>query len=98
MTKKEMIDAIIEVMPRQEGNRTASRLQVESVLEAFCGVAAAELLGGGEVTLQGIGKLKTAPTKARTGRNPKTGESLEIPAGKRVSITLFKDFKEALRP
>lgn len=98
MTKKEMIDAIIEAMPRQEGNRTASRLQVESVLEAFCGVAAAELLGGGEVALQGIGKLKTVATKARTGRNPKTGEPLEIPAGKKVAFSPFRDFKEALRP
>lgn len=98
MTKKEMIDAIIEAMPRQEGNRTASRLQVESVLEAFCGVAAAELLGGGEVALQGIGKLKTVATKARTGRNPKTGEPLEIPAGKKVAFSPFRDFKEALKP
>lgn len=99
MTKKDMIDAILEAMPTtQDGKKTATRLQVETVIESFCGVAAAELLGGGNVTLQGIGKIRTVATKARTGRNPKTGAVLQIPAGKRLGIVAFKEFKEALRP
>lgn len=96
MTKKELIDAIMESMSDQKHAKPTSRLQVESFFEAFSNVAAAELLGGGEVSLPGIGKLKTVATKARTGRNPKTGEPLEIPAGKKVVFSPFRDFKDAL--
>lgn len=96
MTKKELIDGIMESMP-QGGRGMASRLHVESMLEASCNVIAAELLGGGEVSLPGIGKLKTVATKARTGRNPRTGAPLEIPAGKRVVFSPFRDFRDALK-
>lgn len=97
MTKKKLIDGIMESMP-QGGRGVASRLHVESMLEGTCNVIAAELLGGGEVSLPGIGKLKTVTTKARKGRNPKTGEPLEIPAGRKVVFSPFRDFKEALKP
>lgn len=98
MKKKDLIDAILEALPKQGASKTASRLQVESVLEAFCSVAAAELLGGGEITLQGIGRLKVVPTKARKGHDPKTGEVLEIPDGRKVAFSPFRDFREALKP
>lgn len=97
MTKKEIVDGIMETMPRQGGSNVANRLYIESVLEAFCDVAAAELLGGGEVPLKGIGKLKTVATKARKGRNPRTGEAIEIPRSRRIVVSAFRDFKEALR-
>lgn len=97
MTKKELIDGIMDSLPPGT-HGVVSRLHVESVLEAFCNIAAAELLGGGEISLQGLGKLKVVPTKARKGRNPKTGEALEIPAGKKVVFSPFRDFKEALKP
>lgn len=97
MTKKEMVDAILESMPEQTKRGTASRLQVESFLEAFANVAAAELLGGGEITLPGIGKIKTVARKARTGRNPRTGQTIEIPAGRRLAVSAFRDFRDALK-
>lgn len=97
MTKKELIDAIMESMSGQNHARGASRLQVESFYEAFSSVAAAELLGGGEISLQGVGKLKTVPTKDRKGRNPQTGEPLEIPTGRKVVFVPFRDFKEAMK-
>lgn len=97
MTKKELVDAIMESMPAQNGRGGATRLHVESILEAYANVAAAELLGGGEITIQGIGKLKTVASKARTGRNPRTGQPLEIPAGRRLVVSSFRDFREALK-
>lgn len=97
MTKKELIDGIMESMPAQNGHGVASRLHVESVLEAFANVAAAELLGGGEITLPGIGKIKTVARKARTGRNPRTGQTIEIPAGRRLTVSAFRDFRDALK-
>lgn len=97
MNKKELVDGIMESMPVLTAHGVATRLHVESVLEAFANVAAAELLGGGEITLPGIGKIKTVVTKARTGRNPRTGQTIEIPAGRRLTVSAFRDFKEALR-
>ncbi|MDE6734837.1 MAG: HU family DNA-binding protein [Desulfovibrio sp.] len=47
--------------------------------------------------MPGIGKIKTVATKARTGRNPRTGQTIEIPAGRRLTVSAFRDFKEALR-
>jgi nucleoid DNA-binding protein len=43
-----------------------------------------------------IGKLKATATKARTGRNPSTGEAIEIAAGKRISLSAGIAFKEAV--
>ena len=97
MTKKELVDNIMETMPAKTGRGIASRLHIESLLETFCDVAAAELLGGGEITLRGIGKLKTVATKARRGRNPRTGEEIEIPAGRRLVVSAFREFRDALR-
>ena len=68
---------------------------MEKALQSFCSVAAAELLAGGEVSLPGLGKLKVRTTNARTGRNPRTGEAIDIPAGRKVVFTPGKDFKEA---
>lgn len=97
MTKKELIDAIMESMSKQKHAKPVTRLQVESFFEGFCGVAAAELLGGGEIGIQGVGKLKVKKTSARKGRNPRTGEKLEIPEGKKVVFVPGRDFKEALK-
>lgn len=97
MTKKELVDAIMESMPAQNGRGGATRLHVESILEALANVAAAELLGGGEITLPGIGKIKTVARKARTGRNPRTGQTIEIPAGRRLTVSAFRDFRDALK-
>lgn len=97
MTKKELIDAIMESMSDQKHAKPASRLQVESFFESFCSVVAAELIGGGEIGIQGVGKLKVKKTSARKGRNPRTGEDLMIPASRRIIITLSRDFREALK-
>ena len=67
------------------------------LLETLCNVIAAELLGGGEVSLPGLGKLKVKETNARAGRNPRTGEVIDIPAGRKVVFTPGKEFKEAFR-
>ena len=57
-----------------------SLAQLDVLLKSLCGVKASELFKGGEVSLPGMGKLSAVHTKARDGRNPKTGEKLHIPA------------------
>ncbi len=66
------------------------------LLETLCDVIAAELLGGGEVPLPGLGRLKVKKTVTRQGRNPRTGEALTIPARRKAVFTEGKDIREAL--
>lgn len=97
MTKKEMIDSIMAALPKSGKEKPMSRLQVECVVEAFADISAAELLGGGEISLQGVGKLKVRERSKRNGRDPRNGEPIVIPAGKKVVFMPFKNFKEAMK-
>jgi DNA-binding protein HU-beta len=49
-------------------------------------------------TIPGIGKLVLVDRKARLGRNPKTGETIQIPAKKVVKFRVAKAAKEAILP
>lgn len=91
-------DFILNAMAavRSNNGRAMNRADMESALAAFCDVAAAELIGGGEIPLPGLGKLKVKRTSARTGRNPRTGEAIEIPASRKVVFTPGKEFRETL--
>lgn len=90
MTKKELIAKIAE----ESGQKKAG---VEKTLDSLASVAAAELLGGGEVPLSGLGKLKAKESKARVGRNPKTGAPVSIPAKMAVKFAVGKELKDALK-
>lgn len=41
---------------------------------------------GGKISLSGLGTFKVKARKARPGRNPKTGETIQIPVGKKISF------------
>jgi len=60
-----------------------SKADVDRVLDALRTSVHDELKGGGDVYLPGLGRFETQDRKARKGRNPKTGEEIDIPA-KRV--------------
>jgi nucleoid DNA-binding protein len=51
---------------------------------------------GYKIPLMGLGKLYVRQSKARQGRNPQTGEIVQIPARKRVRFTAAKALKEAV--
>ena len=59
-------------------------------------VIAAELAAGGEVPLPHIGKLKVRDVAARAGRNPATGEPVQIPAKRKVALVVAKEMKDAV--
>lgn len=94
MTKRDLIIATQKAL--EEGDCSVSQATVEKMLETLGDVVAAELLGDGEITLPGLGKLKARKTAARPGRNPRTGETLQIPAGRKIVFVPFKELKEAL--
>ncbi len=49
-------------------------------------------------TFPGLGKLVVTKRKARTGRNPQTGEAIKIPAKKALKFRLAKQAKDAVTP
>lgn len=55
------------------------------------------LADGENVRLTGFGSFKVKETKARTGRNPSTGEPIEVPASKRVSFSAGSNLTSAVR-
>lgn len=65
-------------------------------LNTFVSSVTAELKKGGKVPLVGFGTFEVRKTKARTGRNPQTGEVLKIKAGKRPAFKAGKALKDAV--
>ncbi len=91
MTKAELIDKIagIEGVP-------SKKLAGETVDGVFAEVKDC-LLKGDSFTFQGFGTFKVQPYAARTGVNPRTGEKVQIPAGKRPKFTASKALKDAIK-
>jgi DNA-binding protein HU-beta len=71
--------------------------KVTPVLDSLAEVAAMELSTGGEVPLPGLGKLFTKSRSARTGRNPKTGEAVQIAESKSVKFKVSTSLKQAVQ-
>ncbi len=71
-----------------------SRRMAKDVYESFAGMLQSALKKGYKVPLPGIGKLQVRQSKARMGRNPATGETIRIPAKRRIRLTPSKSLKE----
>lgn len=79
MNKQTLVKAVAETTE-------LTQKQVTQVLEALVATITATLVTGEEVRITDLGTFTVADTAARTGRNPKTGEALEIAASKRVAF------------
>ncbi len=75
-----------------------SKKTASSIIDAVPELAIAETKKVGAFTLPGIGKAVLVKRKARVGRNPATGEPINIPAKTVVKIRVAKAFKEAIIP
>lgn len=73
------------------GKKEAKQL-VEAIFEAMADAAKK----GEEVAIPGFGKFKVASRDARTGRNPATGETIQIAASKKFAFTPAKQLKDAM--
>ena len=73
MNKADLVNSISE----QTG---LTKTKSNQVVDALTSVIAETLSKGEKVTLVGFGTFTTSKKEARKGRNPKTGETLEIPA------------------
>jgi DNA-binding protein HU-beta len=69
-----------------------------AAIDQLASLATSETKKTGSFTLPGIGKLVLQKRKARKGRNPATGESINIPAKTVVKMRIAKACKEAIVP
>ncbi len=72
-------------------NKTARQF-----LDCFADIAVRETKKAGVFAIPGLGRLVRVERKARTGRNPATGEPIKIPAKKVVKFRVAKAAKEAI--
>jgi DNA-binding protein HU-beta len=89
MNKAELID---KVAAAAELNKASATRAVEALLESI----AASLRGGDQVTLSGFGTFSVTARAARSGRNPRTGETISIPASKNPKFKAGKGLKDAV--
>lgn len=90
MTKKEFV----ELFQVKSGFET--KAQTEKVLTAMLESLEEVLVKGEEISFLGFGKFETIEKAARTGRNPKTGEEIVIPAKKVAKFKPGKALSEKL--
>jgi nucleoid DNA-binding protein len=89
MTKPQLIESVSAATGQPKS-------EVERTLQAILDRAATALAAGDRVELRGFGIFEAKGTKARTGRNPATGASMEIPASQRATFRPSKELKERL--
>ena len=75
-----------------------SKKTAACMIDEYAALAIAETKKKGAFVLPGIGKSVLVKRKARTGRNPATGEAIKIPAKTVVRVRPAKAFKDAIIP
>lgn len=90
MNKAELIDKVAS-------KTKLTKVQSEGVIDAALEIISKAVAKGDEVKLVGFGTFSTSTRRSRTGRNPKTGTKLVIPAAKVPKFKPGKDFKELLK-
>jgi DNA-binding protein HU-beta len=89
MNKAQLIEVIAN-------SAELSQRKAADVLDAFTNTVTAELKAGNEVALVGFGTFATKARAARTGRNPQTGETLQIAATTVPQFRPGKTLKDAV--
>jgi DNA-binding protein HU-beta len=74
------------------------RAQVKQFFEDIASLATSEVKNNGEFVLPGFGKLVRSERKAREGRNPATGETIQIPAKTTLKFRVGKSMKDSVLP
>ncbi len=73
------------------------KVDAEKCLNAMIDVITEALKNGEKVTLMGFGTFEVRSRAARTGRNPRTNEVIEIPASKSPAFKAGRIFKDAIK-
>ncbi|MFB4205166.1 DNA-binding protein HU-beta [wastewater metagenome] len=89
MNKSELIEAVAQ-------SADISKAAATRAVDAFVDSVADALREGDQVTLVGFGTFTVRERAARTGRNPRTGETINIPASKVPGFKAGKALKDAV--
>lgn len=89
MNKNELIEKVAEISDLAKSDATKA---VEGVFDAIT----TALQGGDEVRLVGFGTFSVTQRRASEGRNPRTGEKIQIPASKQPKFKAGKQLKESV--
>ena len=92
MTKTELIDLLTQTM-KVHHDRAVNKADAAAFLDSLSIITTTTLEAGGEVPLPGLGKLSVA---AREGRNPRTGETIQIAASRKLKFAPAKALKDAV--
>lgn len=84
MTKADLIEEVSRVV---EMTRKESEVIVETIFDSIV----KSLRGGDKIEIRGFGSFRTRQRQARIGRNPKSGDRVDVPAKR---IPFFKPSKE----
>ena len=90
MNKSELVEAIAN-------GSGVTKADANRVLDTFMQTVTHALKAGDQVVLPGFGSFKTANRSARTGRNPQTGQAIEIKASRVAKFQAGKSLKEAVQ-
>ena len=91
MTKNELITAVAE---KASLTKTAASSAVDATFEAIIDA----LKQGSEVKIMGFGNFKVVTRAAREGRDPRTGQPVQIKASNRPKFSAGKGLKDAVNP
>lgn len=88
LTKRELVDGIAKAVPN------CSKKAIEQLMNAYHQLVLKNAKAG--LAIPGMGHFVVANRKARLGRNPRTGETLKIPAAKVVRFKVSKSTQKAM--
>ncbi len=96
MNKAELVEQLAQ---RTGASLRETRVMIDAIFDPDpnIGLIAGQLVLGHKVAISGFGTFEARSRKARIGRNPHTGESLEIPASRAPAFKAGKPLKETLR-
>jgi len=89
VNKSELVDAVAD-------SADISKAAASRAVDAMVSTVSSALQNGDQVSLVGFGTFSVKERAARTGRNPRTGESIEIPAAKNPVFKAGKALKDAV--
>ena len=90
MIRSELLQAL------QDDNPELRSEEVEQVVDIFFDEIAERLAEGGRVELRGFGAFSTREREARRGRNPRTGDAVDVPAKRVPYFKAGKDMRRRL--
>jgi nucleoid DNA-binding protein len=87
----------LELIQRVSKDANIRRAQAVRAVKSVVGSIRDTIREGGKISLTGLGTFKVKARKARPGRNPKTGETIAIPAGRKISFKPSLSLKKLVK-